>query len=223
MLVRNGRTLFQNPGKSSGVLSNQSGNVVKGGWCNRYTGGFSQIFGAYTSGNLPPSSFVLPMKNGAMSSRSTTNLAISVLSAALTPALPMVASSSMVMSSLSATLDPIVLMIAAGSMAMVTSVADLSSAASMGAAGNGAISVLSAQLGGLFNLSASGSMVLTPSVVMSALAFMTAEAGGPTPLSPEGLASAVWSESLGLYTTAGTAGNIVKKIKTNTDLIPAAL
>jgi hypothetical protein len=51
---------------------------------------------------------------------------------------------------------------------------------------------------------------------LSALAHLEAESGGPTPLSPEGLAQAVWSEDLTPYSgvsagqalkDAGSAGN----------------
>lgn len=49
---------------------------------------------------------------------------------------------------------------------------------------------------------------------MTALAFMEAESGGPAPLSPEGLAIAVWSALIDDYSDPGTAGERLKKALT---------
>lgn len=222
MLLRNGRTLFQNPGRANGVTSGQSGNIVRGGFRNRFVGGLSATFGGYANGHLAPSSFVLPTASGSISSYTRASASISASVSILTPALPMAASGAMTLTVTAATLDQILQLIASGTL-VISANADLSSAVSMAANGDGVLSVTSAQLGGIYDVLASGSCVLSSSVSISALAFMIAEAGGPTELSPEGLAAAVWNEALATYTTEGSAGSIVKKIKTNADLIPAAL
>lgn len=68
MLVRNGRSIFQNPGVFSGAIYGQSGNILKSGLRNRDVGGFSQLFSGYANGHLAPSAFVLPLKSGSISS-----------------------------------------------------------------------------------------------------------------------------------------------------------
>ena len=48
---------------------------------------------------------------------------------------------------------------------------------------------------------------------MQAAGSMTSVIGGPNPLSPEGLAEAVWSKNLSSYMTDETAGKLIKEIK----------
>jgi hypothetical protein len=66
--------------------------------------------------------------------------------------------------------------------------------------------------GGIFPVEASGSASLSPSVVLTARAFMEASAGGPTPLSPEGLANAVLDALLADHTLAGSVGEALNNI-----------
>ena len=53
-----------------------------------------------------------------------------------------------------------------------------------------------ANIGAIIDALASSNMAITPIVMLTALAQMNAEAGGPTPLSPEGLAEAVWKTQI---------------------------
>lgn len=208
MLVRNGRTLFQNPGTYTGVTSNQTGNVIKGGFRNRMVGGFSEVFGAYPNGNLAPSAFVLPTKDGSMSSYTQAQMLAQGI-ATLTPALPMSVTGAMSLISISAQLDQIVALVASGILSMVSANGGLSAAVGMDAVTNMTLNVASAQLGGIFDVSASSSLTLTPMVILTALANMEAEAGGPTPLSSEGLASAVWGAAIAGNTESGTMGSLL--------------
>ena len=73
----------------------------------------------------------------------------------------------------------------------------------------------SASVGAIIDVLASANIAITPNVLLTALGHMNAEAGGPTPLSPEGLAEAVWSAVLTDYVGDGMAGLIVQEIKAN--------
>ncbi len=86
-------------------------------------------------------------------------------------------------------------------MGLAVDSAVLSSAVSAIASGSLTISG-SAQLGGIFEVTGSSSMILVPSVIMTAKAFMEATAGGPDPLSPQGLANAVWERAVDAGYTA---------------------
>lgn len=208
MLLRNGRTIFQNPGTYIGAVGNQNGNVVKGGFRNRMAGGLSQTFGGYNNGSLSPSSFVLPIKPGAISSFTLSTSEVTP-TALLTPGLPISGISSLTISVTNAQLDKIIALVASALASLTTTNASLSAAVGISASSTTQLQTLSAQLGGIFSVSASSSLVLTPTVVLTALAYMEAEAGGPTPLSPEGLASAVWAASIQGNTEPGTMGSLL--------------
>jgi hypothetical protein len=123
---------------------------------------------------------------------------------------PITASSTMSLSVVNAQADQIISMSAAGTLSL-TSNADISAGVQAEASGTCAMTG-DCTLGGIIPISASGSCAMTPSLVVSALANMEASAGGPTPLSPEGLARAVWSETSSAYTTAGTFGKKVNDL-----------
>jgi hypothetical protein len=197
MLVRQGRAQFVNPGKFTGNVSGQSGNVVKGGFRNRFAGGtngLTKIFGGYANGHLGPSSFVLPQSSGSISSYTESSAAMAQGVIVLTSAIPANASGSMVLTASTASLDLLVQLVASGTLVLSVNSAVLSSAVDIIVNGSINITVNSATLGGIFGILANGTMILVPNGTMTAEAFMEAAAGGPTPLSPEGLANAVWSQ-----------------------------
>lgn len=78
---------------------------------------------------------------------------------------------------------------------------------------------LTAQLLASGNLGAIIDMVMTENISISenitvqANGDISAVIGGPNPLSPEGLAEAVWSKNLSSYMTDETAGKLIKEIK----------
>lgn len=192
-LVRQGRNAFSgNPGVYTGGQSYQSGNFFKGGLRNRNVGGFDQRFSAYGNGALHPAAYILPNKSGSISSytRSSSNL---TSAANLIPALPMEVSGSFSLTVTNAQLDQVVQLVASGVLAL-TGNANLAAAVAMEAASVFNLSS-SALLGGVIPIEGSGSMSLSSSVTLDADAFMIATAGGPTPLSPEGLAASLLDEN----------------------------
>lgn len=205
-LKLNGRIVFfNNPGSYQGVQSLQSGNFIKGGLRNRNAGGFERIFSGYPNGNLAPSSFILPDNDGSISSYTRANETISKLDANLIPARPMIATSSMVIAVTDAQLDQIVSAVANGTLTIQKLDAILAGAAALSA--NGTLNLTSnASSGAIFSVTADSAGQISVNVTLTALAFMDAESGGPTPLSPEGLAKAVWDENIADHLSAGSTG-----------------
>jgi len=146
---------------------------------------------------------LLPLKAGGMSVFQDA-AEITATSADAKMGRPITASSSCAITVTNAQLDKIASL--AGSAALtITATASITSAAAL--VGSAACAITpSATLGGIIPAAGSSSCTLTPSVTISALAFMEAEAGGPTPLSPEGLADAVWDTLLSDHQDTGTAG-----------------
>jgi hypothetical protein len=205
-LTRGGRSVFFSPGSFGGQYNLQYGNFIKGGMKNRFVGGFSGFFGAYNNGALSPSAFILPLKSGSISSYTQSASSLSRLDSTLTPALPMQVNGSFVLTVTNAQLDQVVQFIASG-------VLSLTGSASLAAAVSGTMTLASSALaGGIFPVTASSNMVLSPSVTMTAKAFMEASAGGPTPLSPEGLANAVLDALLADHNLAGSVGEALNSI-----------
>lgn len=210
-LKRNGRDVFSNnPGRFVGTQSLQSGNFIKGGLRNRNVGGLNQTFSAYPNGTLSSNAFVLPQKAGSISSYTRSRASLSKNSSALIPAMPMIASSSFSMNATPAQLDQIVKLIAAGVMSLTGS-SSIAAAVSAAAAGSVSLSG-NAQLGGIIPIYANSSTTATGNAVLTALAFMEASAGGPTPLSPEGLANAILDALLADHTDPGSVGEALNSI-----------
>lgn len=209
-LKLNGRlAFFNNPGTYQGTQSLQSGNLIKGGLRNRDIGAFNNRFSAYPNGALHPQAFILPEKSGSISSYTASRAAL-YDSANLIPAMPMVASSSAALAVLNAQLDQVVQFIANGVLELTGSA---TLAAAVSAQASSTMTLASDALaGGIFPITAEGSVALSPSVALTAKAFMEAAAGGPTPLSPEGLANAVLDALLADHTTAGTVGEALNSI-----------
>jgi prolyl-tRNA editing enzyme YbaK/EbsC (Cys-tRNA(Pro) deacylase) len=155
----------------------------------------------YTRGAI-----LMPLKAGGMSSYNFAQLVITASSADAKMGKALAGSSAMALTLVTADLDQIVALLASGTLAITVDQANLSAGVLMAASASGAITVDLAQLGGIIPMGAAGNLVITPDVTMTALANMIAEAGGPTPLSPEGLAAAVWSALLADYADTGTMG-----------------
>jgi hypothetical protein len=214
VLKLNGRVIFSNAGKQTGAFYGQTGNSFRDGGRNRNAGGFNQTFSAYPNGTLSPSAFILPQKSGSLSSYTLSGGTLSP-NANLIPAKNLEASASLTITVTNAQLDQIVSFIASGSCSISVVNAILGNVATLQA--NGTMQLTSDALcGAIFTVTANGNGQVTGSPFLSALAHLEAEAGGPTPLSPEGLANAVWSEDLTPYSgvsagqalkDAGSAGN----------------
>jgi len=172
---------------------------------NRHLGGVPQ----YTStpnAYLHPMALVLPKTSGGMSSNKQVEIALAKSGATLVNAQYMTAASTVTFTLVSATLGQIFAALASGTITFAQATAALE--AKFAATGSGAItiSVSSAELGGTFSMQASSTITVTPAGLLTAIAFMEASAGGATPLSPEGLAAAVWSALKTQYNEAGTMG-----------------
>ena len=210
-LKRNGREVFyNNPGIYLGSTSLQSGNFIKGGLRNRNAGGLSQIFSAYGNGALSPNAYLLPNKSGSISSYTRSAFVLDDTTANLVPAMPMTATGATALTVLNAQLDQVVQFIASGVMA-ITGSANLAAAVAAQASATMTLAA-SALAGGIFPVTASSTMNLSPSVTLTAQAFIEASAGGPTPLSPEGLANAVLDALLADHNDAGTVGEALNSI-----------
>lgn len=172
---------------------------------NRHLGGVPQ----YTStpnAYRNPMALVLPKIAGGMSSNKQVEIALAKSGATLVNAQYMTAASTVTFTLVSAALGQIFAALASGTITFAQATAALE--AKFAAAGSGAItiSVSSAELGGTFSMEASSTITVTPAGLLTAIAFMEASAGGATPLSPEGLAAAVWSALKTQYNEAGTMG-----------------
>lgn len=204
-LIGNGRLAFRNPGQYQGTQSNQSGNWIKGGLRNRFVGGFDSTFSAYPSGYVHPRAFVLPEKSGAISSYTLSRGAISP-TGTLIPGQPMAASATCSITVTASQLDQIVSLIINATGAISATSTQLAAAASMAMTPSGSIAITPANLGAIISMILNSSGAISPNLTFSALGFIEAEIGGPTPLSPEGLAQAVWNAVLADFQDAGSAG-----------------
>lgn len=159
---------------------------------------------AIPSGYLFPYTWAPPQADGGMASTQQSLLAISPavnLAGGINP----LASSSIALSLLNAQLDQIVTFMASANLIMAKQTAEMSAA--VNAIGSSLLTLSSyAELWAMVDAGANSAISLTGSVFLSALGNMNAEAGGPTPLSPEGLAQAVWQSLLSDYTIDGTMG-----------------
>jgi len=206
MLIRNGRSMFQNPGRFAGALTRfEVGNAIKGGLRNRELS-FNPIFSAYPNGGTFA---ILPGKRGSLSSYS--NEIPSQSSFTLVPAKPMSFSASSELVG-EASITKIVRMSVSASLAAFSGSASLSAAVSVTASSSQATE-MQARLGGLFPMQVSATQDATMTSRMTALAFMEAASGGVDPLSPEGIVQGV----------VDSLNPQLESIQKNTDLIPVLL
>lgn len=133
---------------------------------------------------------VLPLKAGGMSSYNPAilNLVKSNADAKMGRNLEGTASLSIAVANAQA--DQIVALVGSASLAISVDNAGLS--AGVQAVASASLSITGdLSLGGIIPVQASASCAASSNVTMTALGFMEADAGGPTPLSPEGLASSL--------------------------------
>jgi hypothetical protein len=176
------------------------------------TGFYKNRFGSFDNnaatpnGYLAPAAWVLPMKSGGMSSYNQVQLSIVKSAAILVNAQYISGTSSITVSNTNANLGQIFAAVASGTISVAQGVVDLS--ALFAASGSSIISftLTNATLGGTFSMGGSSTITVTPSGLLTAIAFMEAEAGGATPLSPEGLAAAVWNAAAASFNDVGSMG-----------------
>ena len=159
-----------------------------------------------TSGTPPtylaPISWVLPNSGGLMGASNLLNITGNI-SGAAGRNLEGPMSSSITVTN--AQLDQIVSFIASALLTMTAS-GELQAAVEMQASAILALTT-NANIQAIIDVLAYGNTIITPNAILTALAHMNAEAGGPTPLSPEGLAQAVWGTNSSDYISdTGTFG-----------------
>lgn len=172
---------------------------------NRFIGGVPK----YTStpnAYLHPMALVLPKIAGGMATNNQVEITIAKSDATLVNAQYMVASSTITFTLVDASLGQIFAALASGTITVSQATAALEAKFAAEASSTITISVGNAELGGTFSMEASSTITVTPTGLLTAIAFMEASAGGATPLSPEGLAAAVWSALKTSYNEAGTMG-----------------
>jgi hypothetical protein len=214
-LFISGRLTFGFGGSLRGAYSGQIGNVISGGLRSRFFGGFNPKSSGYPSG-YNKSGFVLPKVAGAMSSFTRSRSQITYNSD-LIPAFPSTANASASLQIISAALNQIVRLIASGSASVSTISAALAGGAKGQAVGSAQLTIINAQAGAIVLALANGSASITSEAGLRALAHMVASAGGPTPLSPEGLANAVLDAMLADHTEAGTVGEALNNVSASSN------
>lgn len=206
-LLRNGRSVFDGPLRFAGIYRFNTSESLPSR--NVFVGGFDQTASYPVSGNLDPNAYLLPQKDGGMASYVTSQSSVAVQSASLTPARPMSATANLQLTLTNAQLDQIVSAVASGALSISAATAVLAGAANASGSGTMTITVNSSLCGAIFSVLASASGSITPSVTISAIGSMTAAGGGPTALSPEALANAVWDAATSAHQTAGSMGKAV--------------
>lgn len=172
---------------------------------NRQLGGVPK----YTStpnAYLNPMALVLPQIAGGMATNNQVQITIAKSDATLVNAQYMVASSTITFTLVDASLGQIFAALASGTITVAQATAALEAKFAAEASGTITVSVGTAGLGGTFSMQGSSTITVTPTGLLTAIAFMEASAGGATPLSPEGLAAAVWSALKTNFNAAGTMG-----------------
>lgn len=176
-----------------------------GAWKNRQYGAYRKV-SATPNGYVNGGAYVLPMVSGSLSSYVNTELILIKSNAEMYAGRNLEGTASTVITLTNAQLDQIVALVGTGTLTLDQFSAGLSAAVDAATNGTLTLTISSAQLGGIFDVSSGGTLTITPSVIMTALANMTAEAGGPTALSPEGLANAVWDKVIADHQIVGSTG-----------------
>lgn len=219
-LLGNYSVLHKTPGRflSGTVASGDRYNFSKTGMNRNRFFSMSQFCGL-PNGYLHPYSWLMPQYSGGMASYTQSSSAISNNASNLAGGRNLSGSSTIVITVTSAILDQIVSAVGSSSITMAVSLANLAAAAGVSASSTVSIAVSNAQLGAIVSAIASANIVLTPDCTITAKAFMEAEAGGATPLSPEGLANAVWEALKSDHQTEGTMAYELNKKLNLSDFI----
>lgn len=169
---------------------------------------------SYPSGYACPYSWSMPTGIGAMSSF-TDAQGVGLSSGNMAGAYNLSVTDTLVMVSVTAQLDQIVSFVASSVMLLASS-GQLNAAVQLQA--SAVLSLVgTANIQAIVDILASSNTLITPNVVLTALAHLNAEAGGPTPLSPEGLAEAVWNYLKENPTTTGSMKEVLEKAKQSAD------
>lgn len=167
---------------------------------------------ATPSGYSVPYAFKIPQRFNFISSFTQVSLNISP-SANLASGRNLESTPSSSIISINAQLDQIVTLIANAILLMQSSNADMNAAVNMNGTGASTLTY-NVNIEAIMSIMCNSSSSISSNAFLTALANMIAEAGGPTPLSPEGLSEAVWSSILTDYDKPGTLGYAIKTMNT---------
>lgn len=220
-LIGNYSLLHKSPMQMRGGASNSQvrSNFGKSGSLRNSSLHFGPL-ASYPSGYSCPYSWSMPITVGAMSSFTDGQIKLSP-TANMAGGYNLSVTDTLTFASSNAQLDQIVTFVASSVMSFIGS-AQLNAAIQMQASAVISL-VASADIQAIVDITASSSISLSANAVLTALAHMSAQGGGPTPLSPEGLAEAVWNYLKENPTTSGSMKEVLEKVKANADLIPALL
>lgn len=191
---------------------NKSGSIR-----NQFAGGYSPYQGT-PRGYLPPHSWILPQKAGGISTSAEQMAASSSITAAtLGKGFPMTAALNASLTLTDAALGLIVSLEIALSASLTITDAELAASAALIASMSASGQLSNVQLGAVVDMvtSLSASGTLTAETLVGV--FMEWSVGGPTELSPEGLAQAVWNYSKTNTTVEETMKDELQKAKRSAD------
>jgi hypothetical protein len=214
-LLGNYSLLHKSPMSMRGGASNSQvrSNFSKSGSLKNSYSHFG-LLASYPSGYACPYSWSMPVGVGAMSSFTDSRGTV-YSSVNMAGAYNLSVTDSLTMININAQLDQIVSFLASSIMS-VTASGQLNAAIQLQA--SAILSLVStANIGAIVSALASSGMVITPDSALIALAHLNAEAGGPTPLSPEGIAQAVWNYLKANPTTTGSMKEVLEKAKQSAD------
>lgn len=186
------------------VSQTREAKIASGPYRNRFA--HFPMHAGHPYGYFGESTNIQPMKSGGISSFTDSRSAVAA-AANLAGGRNLVGSATLVIVVDDAQLDRIVSAEGSSTISISVDTAQLAAAAGAAASGNMSITVDNALCGAIFSVTASGTLAITANdKFLTALAHIEADAGGPTPLSPEGLAAAVWEALATDYNEAGTMG-----------------
>lgn len=164
--------------------------------------GFTKLV-SIPSGTRPPHSFLMAQQSGGLAVRINSNLNIENFNMA--GGLNLEVSGNLFIQVLSAQLDRIINLVISEQLSIVKLDASLSAAANIFMSSQSQIQS-NVDIGAIIDVILNGVINISDNANLTALAHISADIGGATPLSPEGLARAVWSSFLSDYQDDGTFG-----------------
>lgn len=207
-LIGNNSFFNKNPGRQlSGALHAQlRGNFYKNGSMKSADSAFGE-YSARPAGYGGGYAYKLAEKSGGISSF-TKSFSQSTLNFNFAGGRNLQASENGLLTTNNPILDRIITFFASSTSTIATD-ATMNAALLLQAASSGLISS-DVLLGAIFSVTATSSGQSSYDIFLSALANIQAEAGGPDPLSPQGLVNTMWNAILNDYQEPGSVGEAIK-------------
>ena len=200
-----------------GNLAGDRSNYSEGGMHrNQYTGAFLN-YNSTPNGYNGRGAWIMSPKGGGMAIYTTNIGTLSTTNSLLAAGINIDASLTASIIISNAILDQIVDLITSITGNISTTNAQLAAVAALQASITGTMSITQAQIGALvdllWNASATGTLIGGNFATLE----LAADIGGATPLSPEGLAEAVWNYLKANPTTTGSMKEVLEKAKQSAD------